>query len=313
MATLLAVLPLFAMILLGFFAARIRLVSEAASTGIVNYIYFFALPPMLIAMLSGAKPEKLLAGSHFIGAMFLTEIIIAGLAVLWAWWTYGHQAIGIAGFSILGFSACFSNGVFLSVPLAIAALGPEAAAPALLLVTLDIMLFVIVTFLLENGRIGGSRAALSALEAVATNPIILATLVGLALAFFSLQLPPPLQAFVDFVGPAAAPTALFALGLTLAMHPVNAASAKPAGVVVILKLFAQPALAALILFNMPGIDPLWRVVGVLFAAGPVGMNAYLFARRYEVGVAPVSTAIVISTGLSVFSLSALLLYFGHIN
>jgi malonate transporter len=50
---------------------------------------------------------------------------------------------------------------------------------------------------------------------------------------------------------------------------------------------------------------------VLFAAGPVGMNAYLFARRYEIGVAPVSTAIVVSTGLSVLTLSALLLYFGH--
>jgi predicted permease len=311
MATLLAVLPLFAMIAFGFCAARIKLVSEAASTGIVNYIYFFALPPMLIAMLSGAEPDKLLSGSRFLVAMFLTEVVIAGLAVFWAWRTYGRQAIGVAGFSILGFSACFSNGVFLSVPLAIAALGPEAAAPALLLVTLDIMLFVVVTFLLENSRIGGGGAALSALEAIAKNPIILATLAGLALAFLSLNLPAPLQAFVDFVGPAAAPTALFALGVTLAMHPVSAASAKPAGVIVVLKLFAQPALAALILFNIPGIDPLWRIVGVLFAAGPVGMNAYLFARRYEIGVAPVSTAIVVSTGLSVLTLSALLLYFGH--
>ena len=233
---------------------------------------------------------------------------IASLAVLWAWRAYGARAIGAAGFGILGFSSCFSNGVFLAVPLTIAAFGPAAAAPALLLVTLDIMLFVIVTFLLELGAVGGGKAAAKAGGAIVRNPVIIATAIGLGLAFADTDLPPLIGTFVDFVAPAAAPTALFALGATLALRPVSRAAAAPAGVMVFLKMAAQPALAALILFNLPSIDPLWRAVGVLFAAGPIGMNAYLFARRYEVGVAPVSTAIVVSTGLSVLTMTGLLVY-----
>ena len=115
---------------------------------------------------------------------------------------------------------------------------------------------------------------------------------------------------VKFLGPAAPPTALFALGATLALRPVSATSAKPAGVLTILKLFVQPALAALTLFSIPGIDPIWRAAGIVYAAAPIGLNAYLFARRYEVGVSPVSTAIVVSTAISVITLSALLIWFG---
>lgn len=308
MTTLNAVLPLFAMIGLGFLAARIKLMNEAAVQGIVNYIFFFAIPPMLVVMLSKADPEKLLAGGPFLAAMFSAELLVALAAAFWAWRIYGTGVIGAAGYGILGFSACFSNGVLLAVPLVVAAFGPEAAAPALLLVTLDIMLFVAVTAMLEFGQMGGRAAIAGAARAAALNPVILGTIVGLALAFLDATLPGPIDALVKFLGPAAPPTALFALGATLALRRVSAAAAKPAGVLVILKLFIQPALVAVILFSMPGIDPIWRAAGIVYAAAPIGLNAYLFARKYEVGVAPVSTAIVISTALSVLTLSGLLIW-----
>lgn len=310
MTTLNAILPLFAMIGLGYLAARIRLMNEAAVQGIVNYIFFFAIPPMLIAMLSKADPQKLLDGGPFLLAMFATEAAVACAAAFWAWRTYGSGVVGPAAYGILGFSACFSNGVLLAMPLVVAAFGPDAAAPALLLITLDITLFLFVTAFLEYGQLGGRKAALGALQAIVQNPVIIATVIGLGLSFLAFELPGILSTFVNFLGPAAAPTSLFALGATLALKPVSMAAAKPAGVIVILKLIGQPALAAIILFAIPGIDPLWRVVGVVYAAAPVGLNAYLFARRYDVGVSPVSTAIVISTAFSVLTLSGLLIWFG---
>jgi predicted permease len=157
----------------------------------------------------------------------------------------------------------------------------------------------------------GGRAALAgAAKAAALNPVIVGTVIGLALAFTGATLPGPIDAFVKFLGPAAPPTALFALGATLALRPVSRASAEPAGVMTALKLFIQPALAAAFLFSLPEIDPVWLAAGVVYAACPIGLNAYLFARRYEVGVSPVSTAIVISTAISVITLSALLIWFG---
>jgi malonate transporter and related proteins len=43
------------------------------------------------------------------------------------------------------------------------------------------------------------------------------------------------------------------------------------------------------------LPPLWAGVATIFAAMPTGINAYLFATRYQVGVAATSSAIALST------------------
>jgi predicted permease len=47
--------------------------------------------------------------------------------------------------------------------------------------------------------------------------------------------------------------------------------------------------------------PVWAGVAVLFAACPCGVNAYLFAERYRQGMADASSAIALSTALSLFT------------
>jgi malonate transporter len=52
---------------------------------------------------------------------------------------------------------------------------------------------------------------------------------------------------------------------------------------------------------------LWRNVGVIFAACPVGLNVYVFAQHYDVAIETASSAILISTALAVVTITALLL------
>jgi hypothetical protein len=54
----------------------------------------------------------------------------------------------------------------------------------------------------------------------------------------------------------------------------------------------------------------WAGVAVLFAACPCGINAYLFAERYKQGVADASSAIALSTGLSLFTTIGWLTFLG---
>ena len=54
----------------------------------------------------------------------------------------------------------------------------------------------------------------------------------------------------------------------------------------------------------------WAGVAVLFAACPCGINAYLFADRYKQGVADASSAIALSTGLSLFTTVGWLTFLG---
>ena len=67
------------------------------------------------------------------------------------------------------------------------------------------------------------------------------------------------------------------------------------------KLMAHPAAVFVLAFKVFAMPPVWAGVAVLFAAMPCGINAFLFADRYRTGVAIASSAIAVSTGLSVLT------------
>ena len=73
------------------------------------------------------------------------------------------------------------------------------------------------------------------------------------------------------------------------------------------KLFLHPLLAFVALAWLLKLDPLWVNAGVIFAACPVGLNVYVFAQHYEVGVETASSAILISTALAMLTITLLLL------
>jgi uncharacterized protein (DUF1015 family) len=62
-------------------------------------------------------------------------------------------------------------------------------------------------------------------------------------------------------------------------------------------------LLAGLVFQLP---PLWTHTLVILAALPTGVNTYLFAQRYGIGVVTSTTTIFISTALSMLSLSLIL-------
>ena len=109
-----------------------------------------------------------------------------------------------------------------------------------------------------------------------------------------------------FIGQAAAPSALFALGATLSLRRL-AGSLGPAGPMLACKLFLHPLLAWLVFAWLLELDPLWLNAGVIFAACPVGLNVYVFAQHYQVGIETASSAILISSALAMLTITGLLL------
>ena len=153
--------------------------------------------------------------------------------------------------------------------------------------------------LLELSRRGGATAGLrvagQAARSVLVNPIIMATVLGILFSLSGLTLPGVAEQTLSFIGGAAAPSALFALGASLSLRRI-AGSLGPAGTMVAFKLFLHPLL-----------DPLWRNAGVIFAACPVGLNVYVFAQHYDVAIETASSAILLSSALAVVTITALLL------
>jgi predicted permease len=146
---------------------------------------------------------------------------------------------------------------------------------------------------------------LQAARSVCVNPIIMGTVLGILSSLAGLPLPTVVDKTLVFIGQAAAPSALFALGATLSLRRVGG-SLGPAGAMIACKLLLHPALAFLAFGYLLELDPSWLSAGVILAACPVGLNVYVFAQHYQVGIETASSAILISTALALITITTLL-------
>jgi malonate transporter len=301
-----SVVPLFAVVFVGYFAGKARFLSEAGVRALVAFVFNFAMPPFLFRLMAqtdlAAIAQWAFVGAYSLGALSMFAIGSAAAAVLFR--------LPPAGLIIQGFGSAFANGVLLGLPLLLWLFGEQGAVPALLIITLDVILFGIVTMLLEitaRGRASAAhRVVGQTIRAIAVNPIIMATFLGILFGLTGAVLPEVVDRTLGFIGQAAPPTALFALGATLSLRKV-AGNLGPAGLMVGLKLFLHPLVVWVLVTQVFVLEPFWAHAAVIFAAGPVGANVFIFAQHYEAGVESASSAIVISTGLAMLTISALLL------
>ena len=303
-----AVVPLFAVIFAGYLAGRTRMLGEDAVRGLNRFVFTFAMPPMLFRLMATTDVTALGQGRFLFGyfwaelMVFLTGAILGGLVL--------RQ--GFAAMVMQGFGSSFSNGVLIALPLLISLHGEQGAVPALLLFTLDVVMFSAITTMLEAARAregAGAGSAMAALRtsglAILRNPIIMSTLLGILWGIAGLPVPSLIDRTFGFLGQAGPPAALFALGATLAHRRIEG-SVGSAGVMVVLKLLVHPALVFLTLTLVVPVDPFWVHSAVVFAACPVGANVYVFAQHYGVQVTAASAAILVSTGLAMLTITALL-------
>lgn len=306
-AILNSVVPLFAVIFLGYFAGRARFLGEPGIRGLIAFIFHFAMPCLLFRLMSrtdiGAVGEW-----GFVAGYLVTEIVMFALGAVIGGALFRMR---FADMTIQGFGSMFSNGVLLTLPLLLWLYGETGGVPALLIITLNVITFSLITMLLEIANRGGKSVGIGQMilrtgRSILANPIIVAAALGLLYGMTGLGLPEMVDQTLDFLGQAAAPTALFALGASLSLRRI-AGHLGAAGMMVVNKLFVHPLLAWLIFARLLEVDQLWINAGVIFAASPVGLNVYIFAQHYDANVESASTAILVSTGLSMLTITALLL------
>jgi malonate transporter and related proteins len=289
-----SVVPLFAVIFLGYFAGRAGFLGEPGIRGLGAFVFNFAIPPHVFRLMAETELDRITEWG-FLGGYFLAQaaVFVTG-----------------AGIGRLVFGSAFSNGVMLALPLLLWLYGDAGGVPALLIITLDVIVFSSVTVLLELSRRGGawsrSQVVVQAARGVLVNPIIMATVLGILYSLSGLPLPAVVEQTLSFLGGAAAPSALFALGASLSLRRI-AGSLGPAATMVAAKLFLHPFLAFVAFAYLLELDPSWVNAGVIFAACPVGLNVYVFAQHYEVAIETASSAILISTSLAMVTITALLL------
>jgi malonate transporter len=300
----LASAPIFAVVALGFGAARLRLVGPPGFVAFAAYAFNLALPALMVGMLA-RQP----LGSAF-EPRFFAALLVAGLAAFVAVALLAATAGG-AGLAVAGSQAQAATGgnqAFLGVPLMLAVVGERATGPIAMVILVEVGLLMPVGLACMGlgHRRGGAPTHLAGVLARATllNPIVLGVAAGAALGLLGARLPGPVDRLLAFLGGSAGPVALFALGGMLAGQRLGEGWRPVLGVVAV-KLVAYPALAWAVL-RATGLDPEWVASGTLLAALPTAAYAFVFAQRFEAAPERVSAAILVSTlaGVVTFPLTA---------
>ncbi len=315
-AILNVVLPVFGLILAGVIAGRFRILGQDSSEALNRFVYFFALPAVLFLGMARA-PVSQSANLPFLAAYFGALVAVVVLVIAVARIAFPGRA---AEYALGAMSGIFSNTGYMGIPLFLTAFGPKGMLPAVVstvVATIGVLGGVMATIEVEgHGHAGAVIAFKRAGRATATNPLIVAPVVGVAWSALGLPIPASLGTFGDLMGAAAGPCALFAIGLFLASRSLGALIGGRKAIeiswLVAVKLVVQP-LATWALGLYLGLEPFWLAAAVILAALPTGALTFVIASNYGVYVERASAVILLSTVASVLTLSVVMVEFGGVH
>jgi hypothetical protein len=253
------IFPVFAIVAVGYLYSRWRQPDMTAA----NHINMTVLLPALIF--------HVLSGKDFQLAEY-GWLALGGIAVVLGSGLLALLAAKVARLSLKTFvpPMMFTNSGNIGLPLAVFAFG-EAALPA-----------AVVLFLVENGLhftlgtwLMDHRAPL---HKVLIQPIVAATLIGIAFSLFRWDVPTPVRETVNLLGQASIPLLLFALGTRLTRIDFSEWRIGVLGAIlcpltgVVMVLLARPFLE---------LTPLQTSLLLVFGALPPAVLNYLVAEQYR--------------------------------
>ncbi|AUH33388.1 AEC family transporter [Paracoccus tegillarcae] len=298
LAIFLKTLPFFLLIGTGWLAVRLRILPTEAAGWLTKFVFYFALSAMLFRFSSQLDLAQLF-DPRFVAAYLSGSILIWTLGMVVAY----RRGLALDEMAIEAQCCMIGNTGFLGVPMLLVLLGEPAVGPVLLVLSMDTIIFSsLITLVIGIGRQGRFRLSVigPALRGVAANPMVVSMLAGLAWGWFNLPMPEALDEYLSILGAAATPGALFAIGASLT--GIQLRRTGPALWLSFAKLFLHPlavGIAALFIFR---VEPFSAGVMIAAAALPVAGNVYILAQYFNVGVQRVSSAILISTAVSIVTI-----------
>ncbi|WP_048646233.1 AEC family transporter [Nitratireductor soli] len=299
------VLPFFGLIFIGYALARLKPQPVEALGWMNTFVIYVALPALFFQLLAKTPIERLTEWSYIFGAVAATYIVFTIMFVA----SLLISRSGIAESTIKGLSASYGNIGYMGPGLALLAFGEEAAVPVALIFCFENIVHFAVTpmmMALSGGnRQGPGQLALDVTRKIALHPFILATAAGVAAAALHVTPPVPIERLLAYLSSAAAPCALFAMGVSLALRPLKRVPHE-LGAIAVLKLIVHPALCYVILSWVGNFSESWVFSAVLLASLPTATNVFVISQQYGVWMERASASVLITTVLSVATVTALL-------
>ena len=277
----LLVAPDFLLIALGALLARRFAYGAPFWEGVERLVYFVLFPALLFRSLAAAP-----LAIRDAGALTLTALGYTGGAMLLA-----ALAKPLFALDRDTHAACFQCGFRFNTYLVLAVAARLGGADAVALASLVVGLMVPVVNVAAVAMLARGHAGRIAIE-IARNPLVIATVGGIAWNAFAWPLPGLPARVLELLGNGALPLGLLAVGAALRFErgalPLPALAWFHA-----VKLAAAPAIA-LVLARALGLTATETAVALAHASVPTATSAYILAARMNGQGAPV--ALIVSTG-----------------
>jgi predicted permease len=280
-------LPYFGLIFIGFACGKARGLPEQGLAWMNFFLLYVSLPALLFGITAKTpftelnNPPFLIATTLGAGSAFFLALF-AGRSV-------GRLSLREA--TLAGLSGSYGNIGYMGPGLALAVLGAKASAPTALIFCCD--------------SISLSDTVGVVVRQIVFNPLIMSACAGALAAALHIHPPVAIDNTLLFLENAAAPTALFVLGVTVALRPFARVPWEVPAVIAVKLLIHPLAVFGLMLLFGPFAQP-WAATAVLMASLPPALNVFVIARQNETWIEPASVAVLIGTFASVVTLTSVM-------
>jgi malonate transporter len=302
------VLPFFGLILLGYVVARFTSQPDGAMGWLNVFIIYVSLPALFFKLLSTTPVEEFKRADFLVTTTYVAFIIFALIFAIGL--LLRRDNIGNA--TIQGLAGAYGNIGYMGPGMALLAFGEAAAVPvALIFCVENIMHFTVAPLMMAftgKDKTSIRALALKVIKNIAFHPFIIATFFGVMAAIYQVDLPDAADNTINILAQAAAPCALFAMGVTLALRPLKRIPIEVSYIVPI-KLILFPLLTFVALSWIGNFDPIWVQVAVLMASLPTATNVFVIGQQYGYWIQRASACILITTIFSVVTTSTWLWLF----
>ena len=285
------------MMLLGIILGRKKVFNFDDAQTINRFVFHGVLPPLIFSLTYGA-PLGQLNGTVIVFYLLSETILFSLTVVLVRFWLKRSLPESI----LLGMAAGFVNHVFFILPIVTLLYGEQGVLPLSAIIAIDtVIVFCGMIMGLEIVSHRGD-SYLSVAVSLLRNPVLAAMALGLTVNIMGLNLHGGIQTFLSFASKAAAPAALFSLGII--MSEVRASRVDDAALLVtVMKIAGHPLVLWLLFSSIGTLDASWGRTVLLTAAGPCGAMPFVLALQYRIKADSIGVAIIYSTVASLVTLS----------
>jgi malonate transporter len=283
-----------AVIVIGYVAGRLVIGGPQAGFALNQMAFFVTNPALLFTVLADADLGSVF--SEYMPIALISSLAIAVLYVLISRFLFRRPAAETA---IGAMASSYVNANNIGIPIALYALGDATPVAPVLLVQLLLLAPLYLTVLdLTSSRKPSFRAFLTQ---PFRNPMIIASLLGVAVAATGFRPPGPVWDSLVLLGGAAVPMVLLSFGMSLpGSRPLRRSPDRlQVLTATALKSALMPVAAYLTAHHLFGLDGERLLGAVIVSALPTAQNVFMFASRYGRGIPLARDSVLLSSVLAI--------------